>query len=583
MGQGVARKMSRTLPTIPFLVILLAFAVPTVSSDHSATTPVVDPYLLQILPTASPTETFLTVISFWHPGDRSTLDGFVTHYKFETLPMAAAYLTPGQLSTLSTWTQIQSIWFGLHELPLKLSEGRELVQASQATALFGVTGKGVKVAVIDTGVDTLHPDFGGRATNFEVAFAGVCVFPTVPNSDDIGHGTHVSGTIAGSGALSDGKYKGVAPEAQIVSYDTNAALAIITIEALCSYDNIIARGDIKVISNSWGGGEGSWDRDNPIEIAIRNAYAKGIASVFAAGNSGPGDNTMTRQSVSPYSIGVAAITKKKQVVGFSSRGRPLGWTPPDHWPLTHDRDEALAKNIPLFRPGVSAPGVSITAPVPCSPVCNSATGYDTMSGTSMATPHVSGVLALALQKNPNLTPRQMAGILEAGPTALPDWLAHETGAGLANALKAVELASKLAANPSTTIPKPTLDESLNGKTTTRSNFGPVPVFGSNPGGADPNNCPICVDVTVNVPTGATRLYVKIEWTNDANNFYGYAFSPGQSTSDFPTQEDTGLLDIPLNERFLDVRTPVSGQWLIRILPRANTFDTVEAVIFTSTA
>lgn len=544
-----------------------------------------DPYLADALQTALPTDSFLVVLTFWHPEDRSRLDGFVTHYKFRALSMAAATLTPSQILALTAWTEIRSIWYGLEQLPILLAEGRQLVEAQQATDQFGVTGRGVKVAVIDTGVDTLHPDFGGRATNFEVAFAGACTFARHPNSDDEGHGTHVSGTIAGSGALSGGHFKGIAPEAEIVMYDTNAGLFIILVEALCSYDDIIARGDIKVVSNSWGGGSGSYDRDDPVEVAVQEAYAHGVVSVFAAGNSGPDANTMTQESVSPFVVGVGAITKKKQIVGFSSRGRPLDFAERSPWPNNHDRDKGLAQNVPLWRPAVSAPGVSITAPVPCSPACTAEIGYDTLSGTSMATPHVSGVLALVLQANPNLTPRQRIGILEATPTIIRDWLAFETGVGLVNTRRAVELAANIAANPSTAIPKPVLDESLDGARTTRTGQGPVLIVGS-ASSPDPSTCltpTTCRDFFIKVPTGATRLFVKVTWNDFSHNFYPFAFAPGQSTSDFPTQEDTGLLDAPITERLIDIRYPVAGEWRIRVLPRVNTVDSVSLTIFTSVA
>lgn len=385
--------------------------------DGPSVLPVVDPHLQEILLTADPDAAILVVLTFWQPEDRALLDGFAPHYKFQALPMASAQLTPTQLLGLTAWTEIRSIWYGFDTFSIDLAEGRELVKAPQATAAFGVTGAGVTVAVIDTGVDTLHPDFSdpatgeSRATNIDVWAGpeGTCLFIELPNTDDIGHGTHVSGTIAGNGALSGGTYTGIAPAARIRMYDTNAGLLIILFETLCAYDDILANRaetGIRHISNSWGGGDGSFDRDDPIEVAIRTAYEDGVASVFAAGNSGPRDNTMSRQSVSPYAIGVAAITKPLQIVGFSSRGRPLDWPNRDPWPTTHDRDSALAGDLPLFRPALSAPGVSITAPVPCSPACTPTTGYDTLSGTSMATPHVSGVLALVLEASPDLSDRK---------------------------------------------------------------------------------------------------------------------------------------------------------------------------------
>ena len=592
---GVARGRTRWIALSGFGVaaaLVLVALASALQPEPARPTPTMDPQLVSLLPITEPVTRVLVVVTFWNPADRGLLDLLAPNYKFRALPMAGALLTPAQILTLSTLPQVRSIWHGDRTFPILLRESRDLVHASEATALFGVTGAGVTVAVIDTGVDSLHPDFAGpggsRVRNLEVVLgpSGTCTFLPVPHSDDIGHGTHVAGTIAGNGALGGGAYTGMAPAARIVSYDTNAGLFIILFEALCAYDDVIttrATTGIRVISNSWGGGDGTFDRDDPIEIAIRTAYESGVASVFAAGNSGPGANTMSSQSVSPYAIGVAAVTKKSQVVGFSSRGRPLDW-PSDPWPATHDRDAALAGDLPLFRPAISAPGVSITAPVPCTPLCTSSTGYGVLSGTSMATPHVSGVLALMLEIHPGLTPRQMVGVLEVTAHHMPEWLAWEAGAGLVHALNAVGKSNALRADPTTPIPDPFLDESIDARTTSRSSQGPVIILGSATS-ASPGSCPtpaVCRDFIVVVPSFATRLLVRIEWTNGLQNFYGFAFAPGQSVTDFPTQEDTGLLDVPLDERGLDIRMPTPGEWRIRVLPRTNVVDSVQLMIVTST-
>jgi serine protease AprX len=573
-------------PLTGFLVLLVVvFAAPGAYSSHPSTQPVLGPSLVEKLQGASAGDALPVVISFWHGEDRSLLDGLAPHHDFRTLPMASAALTPAQIQALASDSRVRSIWDATQRIPLQLAEGRELVQAPQATAKFGVTGAGVTVAVIDTGVDTTHPDLdNGKATNIQVlppeetGAVPVCVLAPNPNTDDDGHGTHVAGTIAGTGELSNGTYTGVAPGAKIRMYDANVSLFLTLLQILCSYDDIIAtkaETGVRHISNSWGGGQGSYDRDDPIEIAVKAAYDNGIVSVFAASNDGWQDNTMSSQSVSPRVLAVAAITKKKQIAAFSSRGRPLDWSGSDRWAVTHDRDAALAQNVPLFRPSVSAPGVNITAPVPCGgPACTAGTGYETLSGTSMATPHVSGVIALMLERNATLSARQIIGIVEGSATVLPDWLAHETGSGLVNALKAVELAR------TGSYPKPTLDESLTSANTSTTTQGPVLVVGSTTS-ASPSSAScalVCKDFFVSVPQGATRLRAKVEWTNLANNFYAFAFAPGQAVTDFPTQEDAGLLDtlfeFPLKERVIDVRYPAPGQWRIRVLPRVNTEDSV---------
>jgi subtilisin family serine protease len=145
------------LVIVAVVFVLLAAASP-VYFPHAVRLPTFDPYLLQILPTTPVSKPLLVVLTFWNVQDRSLLDGVAANYKFHKLSMASALLTPSQINGLSSWSQIRSIWYGLDKIPLDLAESRDIVKASQATASFGVTGRGVNVAVIDTGIDAPHPD-----------------------------------------------------------------------------------------------------------------------------------------------------------------------------------------------------------------------------------------------------------------------------------------------------------------------------------------------------------------------------------------------------------------------------------------
>jgi serine protease AprX len=151
--------------------------------------------------------------------------------------------------------------------------------------------------------------------------------------------------------------------------------------------------------------------------------------VFAAGNAGPDNNTLNPYSVAPWVIGVAAGNKDGLTLAdFSSRGVP---------------------GDPLYQPTITAPGVGIVAAravtgaiTPLGAPDDISLGADAirythMSGTSMATPHVAGVVALLLQANPALSPDQIRSTLRSTATALPGYAAHEAGAGYVNAFAAV--------------------------------------------------------------------------------------------------------------------------------------------------
>lgn len=253
------------------------------------------------------------------------------------------------------------------------------IGADQAWA-EGYTGEGVKVAVIDTGVDAGHPDLNGGKV---VAWADFVNGSNSTPYDDNGHGTHVSSIIAGTGNASGGKYLGVAPNASL--------LAAKALDGSGSgyYTNIIKGMDwavqngAQVISMSLGG-----NHSPAMDEAVSNAVNKGVVVVVAAGNGGPSPGTISCPGDSPDAITVGAVDKSDLIANFSSRGP------------TYDG---------RIKPDVTNVGVNVTA---ANAGGTAATGYYiSMSGTSMATPMTAGVVALMLQKNSSLTPAQVKNIL----------------------------------------------------------------------------------------------------------------------------------------------------------------------------
>jgi serine protease AprX len=245
--------------------------------------------------------------------------------------------------------------------------------------------------------------------------------------------------------MSNGKYEGVAPGANLVGYGSGAALFIL--DALGGFDYSLTHQyeyGIRIITNSWGSSGGGFDPENPINIATKKAYDRGIVITFAAGNEGPGEDTHNPYAKAPWVISVAAGDKQGKLANFSSRG-VKGKT----GTFTIDGQTWTWED----RPTVTAPGVNIIstrvlAPVSSLAAANDAANiepayvpfYTMMSGTSMATPHVAGIAALMLDANPSLSPSGVKEILQHTATNIPGAEAWEVGAGYVNAYAAVDSA-----------------------------------------------------------------------------------------------------------------------------------------------
>ncbi|WP_406141693.1 S8 family serine peptidase [Streptomyces sp. NBC_01089] len=264
----------------------------------------------------------------------------------------------------------------------------------------GLTGKGVKVAVLDTGVDADHPDLKNRISDSKSFIAGE------DTTDRNGHGTHTTSTVGGSGAASDGKEKGVAPDADL------AVGKVLSDEGSGTDSEIIAgmewaAKDIhaKIISMSLGSQEAS-DGTDPMAAAV-NTLSKDTGALFvvAAGNTGA-PTSIGSPGAADSALTIGAVDSADQPAYFTSQGPRLG-------------DNAL-------KPDLSAPGVDILAAR--SQYVDGSGPYQTMSGTSMATPHVAGVAALLAQKHPDWTGQQLKDALMSTSRTLPEPV-YTLGAG----------------------------------------------------------------------------------------------------------------------------------------------------------
>ncbi|MCK6596774.1 MAG: S8 family serine peptidase [Bdellovibrionaceae bacterium] len=252
-------------------------------------------------------------------------------------------------------------------------------------------GQGVRVGVIDTGIDASHPDLQGKV----VAFADLVSKKTEPY-DDQGHGTHVSGTIAGGTA--SGTAIGVAPQVKFITakfLDKNGSgsfsNAVLAMQWVVDPDGKPETDDgAMLVSNSWGGGSPSAKedpKDNAMCKAVDAWVKLGVMPVFAAGNSGPGAKTVGLPGGCPNAFTIGATDSQDQIANFSSRG-PAIW-----------------KTGSFVKPDVLAPGVKVKSSMPGNK-------YAELSGTSMATPHAAGVVSLMYQLQPKLTVEQLSNALK---------------------------------------------------------------------------------------------------------------------------------------------------------------------------
>jgi serine protease AprX len=319
----------------------------------------------------------------------------------------------------------------------------------------GFTGKGVTVAVVDTGVDASQPDLVRRVahnvkvvappTNTTYPWPGTYVetgATPYDNSDAAGgHGTFVAGIVASDGSATPGT-KGVAPGADLVGYSVGDQSGIST--PLLAYDHILTHPEwgIDIVNNSWGVPVWApFDPQDPLILGAKALHDHGIAVVQSVGNWGEaGEMTMTAHALAPWIIGVGASNIAGLQAAFSSNG--LEFDNSSAVPVRGSQ-RFIGDRLGFYHPTVLAPGEDVLS------TCTAGTAvYSTRtcqgslraSGTSAAAPQVAGVLALLKQARPGLTPDQMRAVLEATGTPPVDGGQHwRAGFGVVDAAAAISL------------------------------------------------------------------------------------------------------------------------------------------------
>ncbi|MCN9240625.1 S8 family serine peptidase [Streptomyces sp. RY43-2] len=303
---------------------------------------------------------------------------------------------------------VKKLWLD-SKVRATLDKSTRQVHAPEAWAA-GYDGKGTKVAVLDTGVDAEHPDLKGRIGASEN-------FTDSPDvTDRQGHGTHTTSTVGGTGAASGGKKRGVAPGTELLVgkvLDDSGSGATSWIIAGMQW---AVEQDADVVSMSLGN-PARTDCSDPMATATEELArsSKNTLFVIAAGNTGPSLNSVSSPGCAPSVLTVGAVDRDDSTAQFSSRGPAYG---------SH-----------TLKPEIAAPGVDISAAAADG---RGVYAYRSMSGTSMATPHVAGAAAIVKQRHPEWSAQQIkAALVSSADSAVPGDV-RETGGGRLDVKAAID-------------------------------------------------------------------------------------------------------------------------------------------------
>lgn len=530
------------------------------------------------------------VVTFKGEGSPTILDvsaltqaGIKQGLTLRALPIAGIVATASQVNSLSKNDRVLSLFLNesmKHENDNATSvSGAVKVRNEMAfTTKNGglpVNGNGIGVLVNDSGVDGTHPDLQlGKNLKQNVTAAanlnsvnGILPYTpieNVPNTDATGgHGTHVAGIVGGTGQASSGKYTGVAPGAHLIGYGSGAALFML--DVLSGFDYAIINQsiyNIRVITNSWGTTSDTGTDVNPadpITVSAKRCVDRNIVVVFSAGNSGPSSGTITGQyKKAPWVIGVANGEKSGRLTASSSRGikgKGGSFTFEGKFYTWEDRPTVTSPGVDIVSTRVIAPVSSLSADKDATTLEPAHVPFYThMTGTSMAAPHVAGIVALLLDANPSLTAAQVKEILQQTATNIPNRQPWEVGAGYVNAYAAVDKAFRATAPYGSTLNLTrTFNSSVNANTVTE-NF----TINYNPATAATNVHPF------NVAAGTTGMEAKIK----ARGIEGETGNPIRLTLISPSGVRTSagipVLFATSYDRGVSVASPEAGTWKVEI-------------------
>ena len=426
----------------------------------------VDPELAVLLDQLPDSSAINVFVVFHHIPTEADLNdlrdaGVLVGTRYHNLPMVMINATKHQVAEISALPSVRSLYsnktfeFFTNETREVTGQSRVITDHALTARNGGVplSGNGVTIAVLDTGIDATHPDLGygsqvianARALDFQGAGLGYS-YPLIAeglaNTDPImGHGTFVAGVLSGSGVASSGYYGGMAPGARLVGVGVGDASLFYVLSGIDYILSQRVERNIRVVNCSFGI-SGLFDAHDPVNIATKIMHDAGISVVFSAGNRGDQPNSLNPYSVSDWVIGVGAGTKERKLSMFSSRGaaaygafHPTLIAPGENVVSTRATGVNLIATSGLLT-GLLSPENELTCISPAN-----LPRYTLSSGTSFAAPHVAGTIALMLEAAPNLTPDQIKQILQSTATPMLGYSRYEVGAGYLNTYAAVRKAA----------------------------------------------------------------------------------------------------------------------------------------------
>jgi serine protease AprX len=380
---------------------------PSVSGDSSDRVAVVTDIAYQLREVAGPVEAAI---------------GNLDDRRAELMPLARsvrAELTESEIDAVAAHDEVTVVVSDHRDQVALLGESTRVIELPDAVADlaappgFTATGQNVTVAIVDSGIDDTHPALFGRVKeSFDATGAGL--FPGA-------HGTHVAGIVASA----DPVHRGVAPDAQLINVQVLDSAGFGQPSwVIAGLQQAFLRGaDVVNMSLGWSEIFHGWlcnDADCILCQAVDNIARLGVVAVVAAGNEGatatPPQHNIRHPGAARGAITVGSVDKDKQLSWFSSIGPGSGQLSP-------------TSTIELTKPDLAAPGGAITSTFPGG-------AFAALSGTSMASPHVAGLVALLLERNGTLKPRTVRKLLERSCEDLPLG-PNQAGYGLVNAYAAL--------------------------------------------------------------------------------------------------------------------------------------------------
>jgi serine protease AprX len=344
-------------------------------------------------------------------------------HRFSVLPMVVVSGTPAQLTRARS---LPGVLYAhpAQRLKLLLDKSVPLVYRGPPAPVRAANGggSGIRVAIVDTGIDGLHPDLGSRVLENIRFVAGAEVrCPTACSTDDNGHGTEVAGVVAGPGRPG-GLLAGMTPGADLVGLTWDTTKSPLDAVALDAFDYVLAHPElnIRVVNNSWENANvhGHFDPTDAINQATKILHDAGVTVVFGAGNNGQGlpaagqpygssncidgdpngkDCAFSTYAGAPWVISVAAGSEITAGSAPEDQGLWIGSARGD------PRPDRVAGIDVRYQPTLTAPGelimttaATVGQSFKCVVLCSNAMQpfYAQDSGTSLAAPHVSGAITL---------------------------------------------------------------------------------------------------------------------------------------------------------------------------------------------